>query len=206
MCHGSQNLGLDLFQQMLFLYHGITVVVTVVVTSIQLNMESQLAIQYKISRELALLLITITPLWPTQAYYKTRNTGTRNDRTRNTCRKTEQRRNTRTGNNGTRNISGRAETPRTTAEYQNNGGILDNGTPQKLEPEDKHGIFLSSGIRVRIPQELDVLAFWSWNLDVVVFQSWNLDVVAFCPLKKRLGITMSWLICLHFSMSWCFSP
>ena len=24
-------------------------------------------------------------------------------------------------------------------------------------------------IRVRIPQELDVVAFWSWNLDVVVF-------------------------------------
>ena len=51
---------------------------------------------------------------------------------------------------------------------------------------------------------LDVVAFWSWNLDVVVFWSWNLDVVAFCPLKKRLGITMSWLICLRFSMSWLF--
>ena len=63
---------------------------------------------------------------------------------------------------------------------------------------------LSGGIRVRIPQELDVVAFWSWNLDVVVFQSWNLDVVAFCPLKKCLGITMSWLICLRFSISWFF--
>ena len=28
--------------------------------------------------------------------------------------------------------------------------------------------------------------------------------MAFCPLKKHLGITMSWLICLHFSMSWFF--
>ena len=28
---------------------------------------------------------------------------------------------------------------------------------------------LSGGIRVRIPQELDVVAFWPWNLDVVVF-------------------------------------
>ena len=71
------------------------------------------------------------------------------------------------------------------------------------------GVFrwcLSGGIRVRIPQELDVVAFWSWNLDVVVFQPWNLDVVAFCPLKKCLGITMLWLICLRFSISWCFSP
>ena len=53
---------------------------------------------------------------------------------------------------------------------------------------------LSGGKRVRIPQELDVVAFWFWNL----------DVVAFCPLKKRLRITMSWLICLRFSMSWFF--
>ena len=28
---------------------------------------------------------------------------------------------------------------------------------------------VSGGIRVRIPQELDVVAFWPWNLDVVVF-------------------------------------
>ena len=63
---------------------------------------------------------------------------------------------------------------------------------------------ISGGIRVRIPQELDVVAFWSWNLDVVVFQPWNLDVVAFCPLKKCLGITMSWVNCLRFSMSWLF--
>ena len=28
---------------------------------------------------------------------------------------------------------------------------------------------ISGGIRVRIPQELDVVAFWPWNLDVVVF-------------------------------------
>ena len=58
----------------------------------------------------------------------------------------------------------------------------------------KVGLFVSGGLRVRIAQELDVVAFWSWNL----------DVVAFCPLKKRLGITMSWLICLRFSMSWFF--
>ena len=53
---------------------------------------------------------------------------------------------------------------------------------------------VSGGIRVRIPQKLDVVAFWSKNLDVVVFQSWNLDILAFCPLKKCLGI-MSWLTC-----------
>ena len=69
-----------------------------------------------------------------------------------------------------------------------------------------HSVLVSGGIRVRIPQELNVAAFWSQNLDVVVCQSWNLDVVAFCPLKKRLGIMMLWLICLHFSMLWCFSP
>ena len=33
-------------------------------------------------------------------------------------------------------------------------------------PDDS---FLSGGIRIRIPQELAVVAFWSWNLDVVVF-------------------------------------
>ena len=55
-------------------------------------------------------------------------------------------------------------------------------------------IYLDGGIRVRILQELDVVAFWPWNL----------DVVAFCSLKKHLGITMSWLICLRFSMSWFF--
>ena len=48
--------------------------------------------------------------------------------------------------------------------------------------------------------------FLVFDLSVVVFWSWNRDVVAFCPLKKRLGVTMSWLICLHFWMSWCFSP
>ena len=32
-----------------------------------------------------------------------------------------------------------------------------------------HVSCLSGGIRVRIPKELDVVAFWSWNLDVVVF-------------------------------------
>ena len=64
---------------------------------------------------------------------------------------------------------------------------------------------ISGGIRVRIPQELNVLAFWSWNLDVVVFWSWNLNVVAFCTLKKHLGIMMLWLICFCFLMLWCFS-
>ena len=68
----------------------------------------------------------------------------------------------------------------------------------------KVGLFVSGGLRVRIAQELDVVAFWSWNLDVVAFQPWNLDVVAFCPLKKCLGITMSWVNCLRFSMSWLF--
>ena len=38
---------------------------------------------------------------------------------------------------------------------------------------------LSGGIRVRIPQKLVVVVFWSWKLNVMVFQSWNLDVVAF---------------------------
>ena len=60
---------------------------------------------------------------------------------------------------------------------------------------------LSRGIGARISEEIDVVASCSWNLDVVVFYSWNLDVMAFCPLKKRLGITMSWLICLRFLRS-----
>ena len=68
----------------------------------------------------------------------------------------------------------------------------------------KHLCQISGGIWVRIPQELDFVGFWPWKLDVVVFQSWNLDVVAFCALKKRLGITMSWLICLRFSVSWFY--
>ena len=67
-------------------------------------------------------------------------------------------------------------------------------------------IKLSGGIRVRIPQKLYVVVFWSWNLDVVDFQSWNPDVVTFCHLKKCLGITLSWFNCLRFSMPWCFSP
>ena len=45
--------------------------------------------------------------------------------------------------------------------------------------------FVSGGIRIRIPQELDVVAFWSWNLDVVVFWSWNLDVVVYVPPRPR---------------------
>ena len=69
-----------------------------------------------------------------------------------------------------------------------------------------YGLTISGGIRVRIPEKLDVVTFWSWNLDAVVFQSWNLDDVAFCPLKKCLGITISWFNILHFSMPWRFSP
>ena len=63
---------------------------------------------------------------------------------------------------------------------------------------------LSGGIRVRIPQKVDIVAFWPWNHHAVRFQSWNLNAVAFYPLKKRLGITMLSLICLRFSMSWFF--
>ena len=43
---------------------------------------------------------------------------------------------------------------------------------------------VSGAIRVRISQELDVVAFWPCNLDLVVFQSWNLDVVAFVLSKN----------------------
>ena len=46
--------------------------------------------------------------------------------------------------------------PGTPAERRNNTGTRNNGT-------------LSGGIRVRIPQELHVMAFRPWNLDVVVF-------------------------------------
>ena len=33
------------------------------------------------------------------------------------------------------------------------------------------------------------------------FSTLDLDAVAFCPLKKCLGITKSWVICLYFPMS-----
>ena len=69
-----------------------------------------------------------------------------------------------------------------------------------------HMVRISGSIRVRIPQKHNVVAVWSCNLGVMVFQSWNLDVVGFCPLKKCLGITMSWFNCLRSSMLWCFSP
>ena len=61
-------------------------------------------------------------------------------------------------------------------------------------------VFLSGGIRVRIPHELDVVAFWSWNLNVILFS---------------LGILMSWFFVLwkntlesrcrglFVSVSWC---
>ena len=66
---------------------------------------------------------------------------------------------------------------------------------------DHHSLLLG-GIRVRVSQKLSAVAFWSWNLDVVVFQSWNLDVVTFRPLKKCLGISVSWLFDLGIPMSW----
>ena len=69
-----------------------------------------------------------------------------------------------------------------------------------------HMVRMSGSIRVRIPQKRNVVAVWSCNLGVMVFQSWNPDVVGFCPLKKCLGITMSWFNCLRSSMLWCFSP
>ena len=53
---------------------------------------------------------------------------------------------------------------------------------------------VSGGIRVRIPQKLDVVAFWSWNL----------DIAAFCPLKNCLGISMLQFFGLRISMSWFF--
>ena len=42
---------------------------------------------------------------------------------------------------------------RNTTEQGRNTGII----PQKLQPEDKHDIFLSGGIRVRILRKLDVV-------------------------------------------------
>ena len=51
--------------------------------------------------------------------------------------------------------------------------------PQTSNPCSSNIPKISGGIRVRIPQELDVVAFWSWNLDVVAFWSWNLHVVVF---------------------------
>ena len=47
---------------------------------------------------------------------------------------------------------------------------------------------------------------WLFGLGVLMsgfFKSWNFDVVVLCPLKRCLGITMLWLICLRFSMSRC---
>ena len=69
------------------------------------------------------------------AYYKSRNTETRNDEIRNTRGTTEQRR-----NNGTavrRTPGGQPEHHETTTEYRNNG------TRQKLEPEDKLAFFIT---------------------------------------------------------------
>ena len=38
---------------------------------------------------------------------------------------------------------------------------------------------ISGDIRVRTPEKVDVVAFWSWNLNIVVSQSRNLDAVIF---------------------------
>ena len=46
-------------------------------------------------------------------------------------------------------------------------------------------LHISGGIRVRTSQELNVVAFWSWNLDVVVFWSWDLDVVVCVSPRPR---------------------
>ena len=64
--------------------------------------------------------------------------------------------------------------------------FLKNG--QKQPPETGDHLFLSGCIRVRIPQKLDVVTFWSWNLDVVVF----------CPLKKSRGLIVSVSRCRGF--------
>ena len=48
----------------------------------------------------------------------------------------------------------------------------DRTTPEHRNREQRnaeHQRNISEGIRIRIPQELDVMAFWPWNLDVVVF-------------------------------------
>ena len=71
-------------------------------------------------------------------YYKTRNTGTPNNGTRNTSEIARTLRN----NGGmpeqqwnSRNFTEQQQNAGITAEYRNNG------TPQKLEPEGKHDIF-----------------------------------------------------------------
>ena len=67
------------------------------------------------------------------AYYKTRNTGTRNAGTTEHHRKTEQ-----------RNAEHQRNSWNTMEQWRNTGITAEyrkNGTPQKLEPEDKHGIF-----------------------------------------------------------------
>ena len=54
-------------------------------------------------------------------------------------------------------------------------------------------------VRARIPQKLDVMTSWSWNIDVVVFQSWNLNAVALSYLKKMtqgLDVVALWSLIL----------
>ena len=53
------------------------------------------------------------------------------------------------------------------------------------QPRQARQSSLSGGIRIRIPQELDAVAFWFWNLNVVFFWSWNLDVVVYVPPRPR---------------------
>ena len=72
-------------------------------------------------------------------------------------------------------------------EHQRNDGTTEHtGTTEHGTPaERRNNAGISGGIRVRIPQELDVVAFWSWNLDVVAFWSWNLDVAVYVPPRPR---------------------
>ena len=72
------------------------------------------------------------------------------------------------------------------------------GVPRSVVPVFR----LSGGIKVRIPQELDVVAFSSWNLDVVVFQSWNLDVVAFWSWNLDVVAFWSWNLDVVAFWSW----
>ena len=53
---------------------------------------------------------------------------------------------------------------------------------------------------------IKTVAFWSWNFDAMVFLVLESRYHRFFPLEKCIGITMSWLSCLYFSISWCFSP
>ena len=87
---------------------------------------------------------------------------------------------------------------------QNAWGIF-----EKADIVSLNNTLISEGIRVRIQQELDVVAFWPWNLDVVVFlvlesrchgflssekTPWNHDVVAYVSVSRCRGFLVleSW--------------